>query len=65
MHLNQRVNQNEVPMPLIMCYTPYTKIEEDTDEASNLIYDDSTQIIVYNMRQLRTRCLKTSTTRKI
>ena len=63
MHANQQSNGSGIPMPLIMTYTPYTRIEEKT-EIANVAYDDSKQSVVYNMRTIGTRCLQSSTTRK-
>jgi hypothetical protein len=46
--------------PLLMNYTPVTKIEEDDSFVP--LYDDANQII-YNMRIVGTRSLKSSSTR--
>jgi hypothetical protein len=48
--------------PLLLNYTPATKIEEESDSFLPL-YDDANQII-YNMRTVGTRCLRSSSTRK-
>lgn len=48
-------------MPLLMNFTPATPIEED-NEMYNVVYDEKNQI-VYNMRVIGTRSLKTSVVR--
>lgn len=48
--------------PLLMNFTPVTTIIEQEEE--NLLYNDFTQTIMYNMRTVGTRCLRSSSTRK-
>jgi len=43
-------------MPLLMNFTPATPIEED-NEMYNVVYDEKSQI-VYNMRVIGTKCLR-------
>jgi hypothetical protein len=63
--LNLRLNnQNDSVMPLLMNYTPSTKIEE-SDASQQLVYDYLKQIIPYDMRSVGTKSLKTSNTRKV
>lgn len=62
-HLRIIAGNNGSIMPLLMNYTPFTKIEEIEEEIP-LIYDDRTQIVNYDMRVIGTRSLKTSSTRK-
>ncbi|MDD2577660.1 MAG: hypothetical protein PHO86_06130 [Bacilli bacterium] len=50
-------------MPLLMNYTPSTKIEE-CNAFMQLTYDDLKQIIPLDMRIVGTKSLKTSFTRK-
>lgn len=49
-------------MPLLMNFTPATRIEEET-ELLNIVYDEQNQI-VYDMRMIGTKSLKTSQTKK-
>lgn len=49
--------------PLLMNFTPPTKIEEETN-CHKVVYDEINQITGYNMRIIGTRCLKTESTRK-
>jgi hypothetical protein len=61
--LNLRLNnQNDSVMPLLMNYTPSTKIEE-SDASQQLVYDYLKQIIPYEMRVIGTNSLKSSSTR--
>lgn len=57
---NRTTNVN----PLLMNYTPATKIEEEHSENCQIIYDDIQQITSYDMRTVGTRSLKTVSTRK-
>jgi hypothetical protein len=50
-------------MPLLMNYTPSTRIEE-SDASRQLGYDYLRQIIPVEMGTVGTRCLKTSSTGK-
>lgn len=50
-------------MPLIMSFTPSTKIQEETNPFE-YAYNDEEQIIAYDMRIVGTKSLKTSQTRK-
>ena len=58
-HTNQ---PNGIPMPLLMGYTPSSRIQE-TNETTPIIYDPVSQT-VYDMRVVGTRCLQTSNTNK-
>jgi len=49
-------------MPLLMNFTPATPIEED-NEMYNVVYDEKNQI-VYDMRIIGTKSLKSHTTEK-
>ena len=49
-------------MPLLMGFTPSTKIQEETNPVS-FIYNDGQQIVMYDMRIIGTRSLKTSWTK--
>lgn len=49
-------------MPLLMNFTPATRIEEET-ELLNIVYDEQNQI-VYDMRTIGTKSLKRSSTKK-
>lgn len=49
-------------MPLLINYTPASKIEEIDDP--KIIYDENRQITEYNARTIGTRCLKSEYTRK-
>jgi hypothetical protein len=63
--LNSGLNKQNYDsvMPLLMNYTPSTKIEE-SDASRQLVYDYWKQIIPVEMRTVGTNSLKTSTTRK-
>jgi hypothetical protein len=51
-------------MPLLMSFTPSTKIQEETNPFE-YTYSDGKQIVSYDMaRTVGTRSLKTSSTRK-
>lgn len=50
-------------MPLLMGFTPLTKIQEGCLDES-FVYDDIMQIAKYNMMAVGTKCLKTTTTSK-
>jgi hypothetical protein len=50
-------------MPLLMNYTPSTKIQEETNPYQ-YTYNDGKQIVAYDMRVLGTKSLKTSNTKK-
>lgn len=60
--LQQNVNGNVV-MPLLMGFTPQTRIQEGCLNES-FMYDDSMQITKYEMMAVGTKCLKTTTTSK-
>jgi len=61
MYYNQLLNQwSEIPMPLLMGFTQPQSIEEA--ENVSVTYDPVFQI-VYDMRTIGTRCLKTSNTK--
>jgi hypothetical protein len=47
-------------MPLLMNYTPSTRIEE-SDASPQLSYDYLKQIVPIDMRELGTKCLKRTT----
>lgn len=49
-------------MPLLMNFTPATRIEEET-ELLNIVYDEQNQI-VYDMRVIGTKSLKIKGTKK-
>ena len=57
MYANQQSNGSGIPMPLIMTYTPFTKIEEET-EIANVAYDEKSQIVPFNMRMVGTKSLR-------
>jgi hypothetical protein len=55
---------NGIPMPLLMGYTPSTRIQT-MENVEPVIYDPVSQCIkVYDMRTIGTKSLKRSTTRK-
>ncbi|MDR1623600.1 MAG: hypothetical protein LBS04_01305 [Tannerellaceae bacterium] len=56
------VQSCDIANPPLLYYTPQTKIQEESDGFYPL-YDDEKQII-YNMRTVGTKCLRTSTTSK-
>jgi hypothetical protein len=60
--LNAGVMPTDVVNPLLLNYTPKTRIQEESTPFIPL-YDDEKQII-YNMRQVGTRSLKLSSTKK-
>lgn len=49
-------------MPLLMSFTPATRIEEEV-EMHNIIYDEKSQM-VYDFRTVGTKSLKTHCTKK-
>ncbi|MBR5331717.1 MAG: hypothetical protein IKV32_00250 [Muribaculaceae bacterium] len=57
----EKINKNGV-MPLLITFTPTMPIEEEV-ELHNIIYDETSQI-VYDMRIVGTKCLRTHTTKK-
>lgn len=59
--MNLRNGMNQVN-PLLMSFTPMTKIEEA--EEIKYSYNDFSQITEYDMRTVGTRSLKTAGTRK-
>lgn len=59
MNTSMKPNTGRV-MPLLMNYTPSTRIEE-MDEVK-IVYNDKLQITEYEARMIGTKCLKTSTT---
>jgi len=61
MYYNQLGQWQEIPLPLLMGFTNPTKIQEIEDEP--VVYDPVYQI-VYDMRTIGTKSLKTSQTRK-
>jgi hypothetical protein len=62
MYQNVRQPIANTCMPLIMRYTPSTRIQEEQDE--QFVYDDRKQIPAYDMRTVGTSSLKTSSTKK-
>ena len=54
---------NAAVTPLLMGFTPLTKIQEGCLDES-FVYDDIMQIAKYNMMAVGTKCLKTTTTSK-
>jgi hypothetical protein len=48
-------------MPLLMGFTPSTKIQE-VESLPTFVYDDEKQIVSYDMRVVGTRCLRQSYT---
>jgi len=61
MNYNQLNQWNEIPMPLLMGFTNPEPIQKIGDEVS-ITYDTVCQI-VYDMRQVGTKSLKTSRTK--
>ena len=61
MYYNQLNQWNEIPMPLLMAFTTPEPIQEIENEVS-VTYDPVYQI-VYDMRTIGTRSLKTSVTK--
>ncbi|MDR0982487.1 MAG: hypothetical protein LBM07_04500 [Culturomica sp.] len=61
-NLNFNTQKYNSVMPLLMNYTPSTKIEE-CDASQNLMYDYLKQIIPIEMKIVGTKSLKTSQTR--
>ena len=60
---NQTNQWNGIPMPLLMGFTPPEQIQEVENEVP-IMYDPISQtVIVYDMRVVGTKCLKTSTTK--
>ena len=55
-------NQADHINPLLMNFTPMSKIEES--EESQFSYNEITQTTMYDMRSVGTRCLKTFSTQK-
>lgn len=51
-------------MPLLMGFTPLTKIQEGGMDAG-FIYDDNLQTTKYDMATIGTKCLKQHTTKKV
>ena len=62
MNLYTRNTAGNNIMPLLINYTPFSKIEEIED--LKIIYDEKRQITKYNARTIGTRCLKSESTRK-
>ena len=62
MNLYTRNTAGNNIMPLLINYTPFSKIEEIEDP--KIIYDEKRQITEYNARTVGTRCLKSELTRK-
>jgi len=58
MYYNQLSQWNEIPMPLLMGFTNPEPIQEIGDEVS-ITYDPVCQI-VYDMRTVGTKCLKST-----
>jgi hypothetical protein len=63
-NVNAGVSPVNFVNPLLLNYTPKTEIQEESDSFLPLLYDDEKQIVVYNMRTIGTRSLKTESTRK-
>jgi hypothetical protein len=64
MYYNQLSNQwSEIPMPLLMGFTNPEPIQSAVNEEP-IIYDPVYQI-VYDMREIGTKCLKTTQTYKV
>ena len=63
MYYNQTNQWNGTPMPLIMGFTLPEPIQEVENEPS-IIYDPISQTVVFDMRTVGTKCLKTTTTSK-
>jgi translation elongation factor P/translation initiation factor 5A len=61
--INLKSTNNGIMMPLLMSFTPSTKIQEETNP-SKYIYNDGKQIVMYDMRTVGTYSLKTSSTKK-
>ena len=61
MNLNSKPVSNSYIMPLLMNFTPSTKIQEETNPFE-YIYNDGKQIVAYDMRLVGTKSLKVSTT---
>lgn len=59
MNTSMKPNTGRV-MPLLMNYTPSTRIEEMNEV--KIVYNDKLQITEYEARMIGTKCLKTSTT---
>lgn len=62
MKANQLPSANGIPMPLIMNYTPYTRIEEESADVTP-VYDEIKQIAYSMGRTVGTKCLKNESTR--
>jgi hypothetical protein len=61
--LISNVQSCDMVMPLLMSYTPATRIEEETNPVP-FEYSDEKQIIMYDMRTVGTYSLKNSSTKK-
>jgi hypothetical protein len=61
-NLNSNIFGNGSSLPLLMNYTPSTKIQEETNPIS-FIYSDEKQVVVYDMRTVGTKSLKSSRTK--
>jgi hypothetical protein len=60
---NLNLMNNSNVMPLLMSFTPSTKIQEETNPFE-YTYSDGKQIVSYDMRTVGTKSLKVSFTRK-
>lgn len=61
MHYYNQTRTNGIPMPLLMGFTPSSRIEEAGEEIS-LVYDPMTQTVEMDMRVVGTKSLKVSQT---
>lgn len=59
----QTHSYGNVPMPLLMGFTPQTPIQT-SDENEHFTYNDTMQITMYDMRTVGTKSLKITSTRK-
>lgn len=62
MHYYNQTRTNGIPMPLLMGFTPSTKIKE-AEDISPLMYDPVTQTADMDMREVGTKSLKLSQTK--
>ena len=60
---NLNFASGNVVNPLLMNFTPSTKIQEETENHTPL-YDEKRQISYEMVRTIGTKCLKTHTTKK-
>ncbi len=61
--LQQNSSCGNTVMPLLMGFTPLTKIQEGGMDA-DFIYDDNLQTTKYDMATIGTKCLKQRSTSK-